>query len=173
MSVGYYAAPTVAAVSFENVSVGAAAMDLFTLTPGTLNLCILGIEADNVAGTAAAGDSNEQFGRLSIIRGYTAAGSGGSVATPRVTVPSTTAGFTARVNDTTVASTGSPITCHAFGLPTRAGVLYRPGRLMRWHVAPGELLVVRLLAALTTPLALSLTAYVAEYDPTKHAPGSW
>lgn len=174
MGYGYYAAPAVAAVSFENVTVGAAAMDLFTLVPATgFNLCLLGIEADNVGGSTVAGDANEQFGRLAIIRGNTAVGSGGSVATPRLILPGTTVGFTARVNDTGLASDGSPETCHAFGLPTRAGVLYRPARLMRWHAQPGQLLVVRLMASITTPLPLSLTAYVAEYDPSKYALGSW
>lgn len=172
---GFHSAPHVYGVSFENIEIGADAMDLFTLVPGAAKyLTLLGIELDNVAGVAAAGDATEQYGRLAIIRGHDTEGSGGSAATPKRCHPgSPPPEFTARVNDTTLATGAGAEVCHPLSLPSRAGVLYRPGRFMRWHTGPGSLLVVRLMDALTTPFAASLTAYVAEYEATKSAPGAW
>jgi hypothetical protein len=86
-----------------------AAQDLFMIAPATNKPCIVyGLTLDNVGGTADMGDAQEEGLSLSIARGYATVGSAGSSVTPSKVESSTVsaAGFTARINDTTVAVVG-------------------------------------------------------------------
>lgn len=105
------------AVSFENVAVGTAAQDLFELSPADDKpIRILGIILSNVGGAADAGDAQEELIRLTLKRGHTSSGSGGSAFTPLALDPSdAAAGFAAEINNTTVASAGTAVVLLADG----------------------------------------------------------
>lgn len=110
-------------VQFENVSI-AAAQDLFAIVPASNKpIKILGFSLAPVGGVADVGDAEEENWRLSLIRGHTTAGSGGSAPTAAPVNPiDTAAGATARVNDTTVASAGTAVTVWSGGVNVRAGI---------------------------------------------------
>lgn len=95
-------------VVFENVAV-AAAQDFFEITPADDKpIRILGFTIANVGGTADAGDAQEELLRIEVIRGHTVSGSGGTAPTAVPLDPNdTAAGFTAEVNNTTIANTGT------------------------------------------------------------------
>lgn len=105
-------------VVFDSVSIPATnAMDLFVITPADDKICVIhGFTLSNVGGTADAGDAQEELLRLSLIRGFTSIGSGGTTPTPAALGPgNAAAGFTAHVNDTTVATTGTTATLFTDG----------------------------------------------------------
>jgi hypothetical protein len=107
-------------VSFENVAV-AAAQDFFELTPADDKpVLIAGLYLDNVGGVADAADAQEELLRISIVRGHTTSGSGGSTPTPQPmnSTIDTAAGFTVEANNTTIASTAGT-TIGALGWNTR------------------------------------------------------
>lgn len=108
-------------VIFSAVTVSAA-QDLFELTPADDKpVEIVGIELGQSSDSADAQDEQLQ---ISIIRGFTASGSGGSSATPAPLSPSdTAAGVTAEVNNTTVANTGTGVTLHTCCWNVRAGYI--------------------------------------------------
>ena len=151
-------------VVFENVSL-AAAQDLFYIAPASNKPCrIHGFVLCNVAGTADAGDAKEQMVRLIIRRGYGTAGSGGTAPTPTPMNPGDpAAGFTARVNDTTLASGGTPVDVHADGWNTRTPFTWYPIPDDQPVGTAGQAsIVVRLLAAPPNAVASSGTIYVEE-----------
>lgn len=100
--------PRAYAVTFNAVAI-TAAQDLFEISPADDKpVRILGMVLGQYTdfGDAQA----EQLG-LSIIRGYTASGSGGTAPTPSpLDGIDTAAGFAAEVNNTTVANTGTAVT---------------------------------------------------------------
>ncbi len=108
-------------VIFSAVAVSAA-QDLFELTPADDKpVEIVGIELGQSSDSADAQDEQLQ---ISIIRGFTASGSGGSSATPAPLSPAdTAAGFAAEVNNTTVANTGTGVTLHTGCWNVRAGYI--------------------------------------------------
>lgn len=108
-------------VNFSAVSV-AAAQDLFELTPADDRpIEIVGIELGQ---TSDVGDAADELLQISIIRGFTTSGSGGTSATPAPLSPlETAAGFTAEVNNTTVANTGTSATLHVGVWNIRAGYI--------------------------------------------------
>lgn len=68
------------------------------------------------------GDAQDEVIQLSVIRGFTSSGSGGSAPTPRpIDRNGAAAGFTAEVNNTTPATTGTTHTLHVDGWNVRAG----------------------------------------------------
>jgi hypothetical protein len=153
-------------VTFTAVSVSAV-QDLFYCKPAADKVCVLeAVYLANVGGTADAGDAQEELLRVEMIRlpATVTAGSGGSAATPRpVLVNDSAAGFTARTNDTTVATTsGTPVTLHADGLNVRVPYVWMPPPEHRLLVANAEALVVRLNLAPADAVNLSGTAYVRE-----------
>lgn len=109
------------AVTFTGATV-TAAQDLFELTPASNKpIEIVGIELSQ---TSDFGDSQDELLSISIIRGNATSGSGGSSATPAPISPyDTIAGFTAEVNNTTVASTGTPVTLFSSAWNVRAGYI--------------------------------------------------
>jgi len=150
------------AVTFEAVAV-TAAQDFFELTPADDKpLLIHGIY---LAQSSDVGDANDELLRVTIKRGYTSSGSGGSAATPAPLQSSAgvAAGFAAEVNNTTVASTGTAVTLHADTFNVRAGWVYIPTPEARPGVSQANTtLVVRLEAAPADQLTMSGTVIVEE-----------
>lgn len=93
-------------IPFDNVSVSAA-QDFWEIQPADDKpVRIMKVRLSNVGGTADAGDAQEELWRLSIVRGHTTSGSGGSSPTvSNVDRNGASAGFTAEINNTTIAST--------------------------------------------------------------------
>ncbi len=106
-------------VEFNAVAVSAA-QDLFEITPADDKpLTIIGFSLDQ---SSDFGDSAAEGLGLRIIRGFTSSGSGGSSATPVPLEPNdAAAGFTAEVNNTTVATTGTTTNPWSGGWNIQAG----------------------------------------------------
>lgn len=148
-------------VAFSAVAV-AAAQDLFEVTPADDKpVRIHGITLGQVSDV---GDAQDEIIRWSLIRGHATSGSGGSAATPQPVTSSidTAAGFTAEVNNTTIASAGTGLTIHTSAFNVRAGLEYwwppecRPGASQA-----NGLLVVRIPAPADS-LTMDGTLYVEE-----------
>lgn len=106
-------------VVFSAVAVSAA-QDLFEITPADDKpVRIRGIELGQ---TSDSGDAQDEQLQISIIRGHTTSGSGGTAPTPTPVDPADgAAGFTAEVNNTTIASVGTTTTLHTTAWNVRAG----------------------------------------------------
>lgn len=151
-------------VTFDNVSVSAA-QDFFELTPADDKpIMLVGLSLDNVGGTADAGDAQEELLRLSIIRGFTSSGSGGSAPTPTALNPADAAsGFTAEVNNTTVANTGSTTTPWNGGWNVRVPLReFWPEELCPVATQANTTIVVRLVTAPADAVSMSGTLWVCE-----------
>lgn len=117
-------------VSFKAVSV-AAQQDLFYLKPAADKpIFIEQIKIAVVGGGADAGDAQEELLEVETLRlpATVTAGSGGTAPTPSPkSVNDAAAGFTARVNDTTKATTsGTAATLDEDGMNNRIPYLYIP-----------------------------------------------
>lgn len=153
-------------VIFENVSV-AASQDLFEITPADDKpVTLLGMMLDNVGGTADAGDAQEEMLRLLIRRGHTVSGSGGSAPTPApIRANTAAAGFTAEVNNTTIANTGTTTDPMAFGWNVRVPLReFWPEELCPSATQGNTTIVVRLLSTPADAILMSGTLFVAETD---------
>lgn len=156
--------PRAFTVSFENTSVTNAngTHDLFEITPADDRpVTVIGLFLSQSTELAEA--EEEQL-RISVIRGHTTSGTGGTATTPRPLDPrSSAAGFTAETVNTTVASAGTTVTLHSETWNVRAGYgLWLPDGL-GWKVDQGQTtLVVRLMAAVTDNLSMSGTLYAVE-----------
>lgn len=150
-------------VVFGAVSVSAA-QDFFEITPADDKpIKIRGLVLGQT-GNSDVGDAAEECLRFSIIRGFTASGSGGSAPTPGVLDGiDTAAGFTAEVNNTTVANTGTSVILHEDSFNVRAGYLnwWPPDCCPRASQANATI-VVRLNSAPADAITLSGTLYVEE-----------
>lgn len=156
-------------VSFDAVSV-TVAQDFFDIAPATDKpVKLLGFSVANVGGTADAGDGQEELLSLQIIRGLATVGSGGSSATavPVDGVHTDTSGFTARVNDTTVAVVGAgrtdPLFKDGFNVRVPYVQMFTPETYLACTAASGQTrLVIRLNTAPNDAILLSGTAWVGE-----------
>lgn len=153
-------------VPFENVAVSAA-QDFFEIAPADDKpVRLLGFNVDNVGGTADAGDSQEEFWRVAVVRGHSSSGSGGGTVTSPHRIQGTgagTASFTAEINNTTIASAGSPGTIVAMGINVRApGFYWFPERVEPTASQADSLIVVRLLSTPADSINLSGTLFVEE-----------
>lgn len=152
-------------VTFENVSVSAS-QDLFELTPADDKpIKIAGIWLDNVGGTADAGDAQEEMLRLLVRRGHTTSGSGGTAPTPQKLGSSadSAAGFTAEVNNTTIASAGTTADLIGFGWNVRVPLREMfPDELMPGASQADTTIVVRLLSTPADAISVSGTLFVVE-----------
>ena len=107
-------------VIFSAVSVSAA-QDLFELTPADDKP--IEIMRIHLGQTSDAGDAQDEQLQLTVIRGNTTSGSGGTAPTPQPLGPvDAAAGFTAEVNNTTQASSGTAVTLVATAWNVRAGL---------------------------------------------------
>ena len=148
-------------VNFANVAV-TAAQDLFALlAAATSRIAICRIE---VMQFSDAGDAAAELLAYTLKRGATTAGSGGTAPTPvNVKAWGRAAVTAARVNDTTQASNGSPLTLVASAFHISAGLIYAPrfgddeGVDERITVEAGQRFVVSLDSAPADSLSMSGT----------------
>lgn len=151
-------------VPFVAVSI-AAQQDLFEITPADDKPCaVIGLTLDNVGVAADAGDAQEELLAVNIIRGFTTSGSGGTAPTPSPTSTNdTAAGFTAEVNNTTVATTGTTVTLWPLGWNTRVPLREFLAQEFWLYVAqPSTTLVVRLASTPSDAFLASGALWVAE-----------
>ena len=147
-------------VAFSAVTVSAAE-DLFEITPADdkpvkLRGLFIGQSSD-------AGDAQDEMLQVSIIRGHTTSGSGGSAATARqLSSIDTAAGFAAEVNNTTTASAGTTHTLHTDTFNVRVGYqLWFPPECCPMASQAHTTIVVRITAP-ADALTMSGTLYVEE-----------
>ena len=147
-------------VTFSAVAV-AAAQDLFGITPADDKpVEIIGIE---VGQTSDSGDAQDEQLQISIIRGHSTSGSGGSAPTPAPLNPNdTAAGFTAEVNNTTVASAGTGVTLHTGCWNVRAGYINWFPDGCRPSASQANTTIVVRQTAPADSLTMSGTLYVRE-----------
>lgn len=151
------------AVTFENVAV-TAAQDFFEISPADDKPVL--IHAIYLSQSTDVGDAAEEMLRVTIKRGHTTSGSGGSAPTPAPLGSSAgaAAGFTAEVNNTTIASAGTAVDLHAETFNIRAGLVYIPTPEARPGASQANTtLVVRLMAAPADSLSMSGTMIVEEF----------
>lgn len=148
-------------VAFSAVAVTVAA-DLFELTPADDKpIEIVGFFCGQ---SSDFGDAQAELLPYTVIRGFTAAGSGGTTTTPRNLGRSdTTAGFTAKTCNTTGATTGTTHTLHADAFHVASGEkLWLPDGCEWGATQADTTIVVRLAAAPADSLTMSGTLYVRE-----------
>lgn len=154
------------AVEFHNVSVSAQ-QDLFYIKPAADKPCIIeAVYLSNVGGAADAGDTQEELLRVELIRlpATVTVGSGGSAPTPNpLATNDTAAGFTARANDTVVATTNTTaLNLHSDGFNVRVPYVWMPPPEHRILVANAQAVVCRLVSTPADALSLSGTCIVRE-----------
>lgn len=115
--------------------------------------------------TSELAEAQEEQLRMSIYRGYTTDGTGGSSVTPvPLAVADAAAGFTADVLRTAIASGGSPTLMWAFAMPVRAGHQWGPvPEGYGFFHAGSNLLVLRLATAVADDLTFQGSILVREY----------
>ena len=148
-------------VEFENVAV-AAAQDFFEITPADDIPCLIhAIFLDQISDV---GDAEEEMLRLRLIRGHTTSGSGGTAPTPRpLDARDAAASFAAEVNNTTIASAGTPINILSAAFNIRTGYVYMPTPEIRPRVDQGDTtIVLRLMANPADSVQMSGTIYIEE-----------
>jgi hypothetical protein len=152
-------------IAFENVAVTAASgdQDIFYLAPADDKPCrILAVYLSVIS---ELGDAQEEWLRLQWIRGHATVGSGGAaVTTPTPLSPTdAAAGFTARTNDTTIASAGTAVVVHSDAFNVRSGWVYIPTPETVIQVTQTQTtLVLRLMAAVTDDVVMTGTCYIEE-----------
>lgn len=148
-------------VVFSAVAV-TAAQDLFEITPADDKpVEIVGIELGQ---TSDSGDAQDEQLQISIIRGHSTSGSGGTAPTPAPLVTGdTAAGFTAEVNNTTIASAGTAVTLHTGAWNVRAGYINWFPEGVRPAAGQGNTTIVVRQTAPADSLTMSGTLYLREY----------
>lgn len=123
---------------------GTAAQDLWEIRPATNRP--VRIKNIQISQSSDVGDAAEEMLPITIIRGNTTSGSGGSSPTPVPLDPSApAAAFAAEINNTTQASGGSPVTLWsgAFNIRTGELLMFPPDLYIKAR-ASDTILVVRL-----------------------------
>lgn len=150
-------------VVFDNVSVSAA-QDFFELTPADDKpIELIGLMLSQT-GNSDIGDAAEEILPIKISRGFATSGSGGTAPTPAVIkVSDTAAGFSAEVNNTTVASAGTETILMVDNFNVRAGYMcwFPPGAEPSASQA-NTTMTIRLTRAPADAITLSGTAWVRE-----------
>lgn len=154
------------AVTFTNVTVSAA-QDLFYIKPAADKpVYVEMVKLAVVGGTADAGDAQEELYDLRIVRlpATVTVGSGGSAFTPLPLMSAdAAAGFTARINDTTIATSSSALqVLDADGMNSRVPFQYLPAPEHRLPVSNAAAIVVRLSTAPADAVAMSGVCLVRE-----------
>lgn len=135
-------------VEFHAVAI-TAQQDLFYIKPAADKVCFIEqVKLGNVGGTADAGDAQEEM--LSIefcyVPATVTAGSGGGAFTPlAIPINDSAAGFTARINDTTKATSSGTIT-------NRDSDSFNVRIPFLWQPAPEHRILVANAAAVTCRL---------------------
>lgn len=135
-------------VTFAAVSI-TAQQTLFYIKPAADKICIIeAIYLGASGGAADAGDAQEELYDLQLIYlpATVTVGSGGTAPTPGPkAVNDTAAGFTARVNDTTKAtSSGTAVVRHPDGFNNRIPYVYAPPAEHRDIVANAAAIILNL-----------------------------
>ena len=107
-------------------------------------------------------EAQEEWLRCQIIRGHTTTGNGTST-TPRPLSPAdVAASFTAKINGATIASAGTAVNLHPYGVQVRAGyeTMFPGGS--EYITSGASLLVARLMAAAADDFNASLCFWVRE-----------
>lgn len=153
-------------VAFDNITVSAQ-QDLFYVKPAADKIVI--IEAVYVAivgGTADAGDAQEELLDISIryIPATVTVGSGGAAYTPDPhIINDAAAGATARINDTTKATSSGTIRLrHSDGMNSRVPFVWPPAPEHRMVVANAAAMVVRLNTTPADAVAMNGTLLIRE-----------
>lgn len=148
-------------VQFSNIAV-TALQDFFDVIPATNKGLVL--HALYLSQSTEVGDAEEEMLRLQIIRGNTTVGSGGAAVTPAPLNPSSGASsFTARRNDTTIATGGTAVIIHSecFNVRTGYQIIWTPE--MRPVGTQSETrMVVQLMANPADSITMNGTLYVEE-----------
>jgi hypothetical protein len=158
--------PRLYTAEFENQTIAAASgdYDLFSVDAATDKpIEVIGISLEQMS---ELGDAAEEQLRLRVIRGHTTASSGGAAPTPRPVSPDdAAAGFTARTNDSTIASAGTAVNLMSRGWNIRAPFeWWAPYQGGGFWTSGSSLLVVRLMAAVADDIVgMSGTIWVNEY----------
>jgi len=147
-------------VVFSAVAVSAA-QDLFEITPADDKpVEIVGVELGQ---SSDSGDAQDEQLQISIIRGHTTSGSGGSAPTPAPMSPAeAAAGFAAEVNNTTIASAGTGVTLHTGCWNVRAGYINWFPEGMRPSASQANTTIVLRQTAPADAVTMSGTLYVRE-----------
>jgi hypothetical protein len=153
-------------VNFVAVAV-TAQQDFFYIKPAADKICVIeAVYLANVGIAADAGDAQEELYDVELIRvpATVTVGSGGTAPTPRpLAVNDTAAAFTARVNDTTKATTsGTLAVIHADGMNVRVPYVWMPPPEHRPLVGNAEAMVFRLNSTPGDSISLSGTMLVRE-----------
>lgn len=148
------------AIIFENVAV-TAAQDLFSIIAADDRpVQLLYVEIGNLT---ELGDAAEEQLRMTIVRGHTTVGSGGSAFTPlNLKEGGLAAGASCRINDTTIASAGTGVNLYAGAWNIRTPFIWDATPERNIWVRGTSYLVVRLVAAPSDSITMSGTAYFAE-----------
>lgn len=149
-------------VVFSKVATTVAA-DLWEITPADDKpVEIIGLF---ISQSSDFGDAQAEVIPYTVIRGHTVSGSGGSAPTPRpVHRGDTAAGFTAEVNNTTAANTGTTVILHSGAFNVAVGeALWLPDGC-EWDASQGDTtLIVRLATAPADSIDMSGCLYIREY----------
>jgi hypothetical protein len=148
-------------VVFSAVTVSAA-QDLFEITPADDKpVEIVGIELGQ---SSDAGDAMDELLQISIIRGHTTSGTVGTQnVTPTPMSPAeSAAGFTADINNTTVASSGTTTTLTTTCWNVRAGYIQWFPEGMRPIATQANTTIVVRQTAPADAITMSGTLYVRE-----------
>jgi hypothetical protein len=153
-------------VNFSAVAI-TAKQDLFYIKPAADKICVIeALYLSNVGGAADAGDAQEELYDLRIIRvpATVTVGSGGTSPTPNpLSTNDAAAGFTARVNDTTVATTsGTLLQLHNDGWNVRVPYVWMPPPEHRLLVANAQAIVARLESTPADSITCSGTMIIRE-----------
>lgn len=153
-------------VVFEAVSC-TVQQTLFYVKPAADKICILeGVYISNAGGTADAGDAQEELYDIVMNRmpATVTVGSGGTAPTPQpVATNDAAAGFTARVNDTTKATTsGTASIMHSDGFNVRIPYVWLPPPEHRHLVGNAQAWICNLNTTPNDAILLNGTALVRE-----------
>jgi hypothetical protein len=154
------------AVEFHNVGI-AAQQDIFYIKPAADKICVIeAVYLSNVGIAADAGDAQEELFDIECIRvpATVTVGSGGNSFTPNpLSTNDAAAGFTARINDTTKATTsGTLLNLHSDGWNIRVPYVWMPPPEHRPVVANAQAVVFRLNSTPTDSVTCNGTMVVRE-----------
>lgn len=155
-------------VAFTNKTLTSAVQEFFYLKPAADKPIVIGgAIITSVGAQADTGDAKEDEWRIELIYlpATVTASSGGAAGTINpLKINDAAAGFTARVNDTSVATTsGTAATLHADGMNNRIGFVYTPLPELRVTVANAAAIVLRLNSApVLATNVVNGTIYVGE-----------
>lgn len=151
-------------IEFENITIATASgdQDLFYVAPADDKPVV--IHAITLDQLSDVGDAASEMLRYRIIRGHATVGSGGTAPTPRsMRSADAAAAFTARTNDTAIASAGTPINLHSGGFNIMTGLEKWWTPECRFYCSQTDVtIVVRLMAAPVDDVIMSGTLYIEE-----------